>query len=330
MHLKKAALTGLCAASLLLGSLHLSNAAWADEVITPVPVNYVVDGDFEGSDASRWLFEGAQASAIAIKAQDNHTVGGSHSAAYWSGSDFHFKVSQRIEGLANGRYMLKAYTQGGGGETSSRLFAVSDGGEPVHANFINTGYNNWQQPQITHINLTVTNGSCTIGFEVDGKANNWGSIDDISLVRIGDVETAPVSMTVQPIHVTSWLNALPALPSVVSAVYNDDQSYLEVPVQWETSQASDYNHVGVYQRIGTIQGSDTTVPAIITVNLKSADLNADGVVNVADLALAYYDFNVSRGSVNWERAQKADLNNDGIVDLNDVQLMANQMIQPLP
>lgn len=327
MYLKKAALTGLFAASLFVGSLSLGNASWADEPIPSDLHNYVDDGDFEGSDASSWVFGGAQASAIAIKSQDNHTVGGSHSAAYWSATDFRVHVSQRIEGLPDGRYMLSAYTQGEGGETSSRLFATVDGGEPIHADFINTGYNNWQQPHITHINLTVTNGSCTIGFEVDGKAKNWGSIDDISLVRLGDVETSSVPMTVQPVHVTSWLLTVPELPSVVSAVYNDDQSYLEVPVAWEPSQPSDYEHVGDYLRSGTIQGSDSKVQATITVVLKSADLNADEVVNVADLALAYYDFNASRGSANWERAQRADLNNDGIVDQSDAQLMANQMIQ---
>lgn len=326
MYLKKAALTGLFVASLLVGSLSLGNASMADEAIPSNLHNYVVDGDFEGSDASSWVFGGAQASAIAIKSQDNHTAGGSHSAAYWSASDFQVRVSQRIEGLADGRYMLSAYTQGGGGETSSRLFATVNGGEPIHADFVNTGYNNWQQPHITHINLNVTNGSCTIGFEVNGKASNWGSIDDISLVRIGDVETTPVAMTVQPVHVTSWLHTVPELPSVVSAVYNDDQSYLEVPVAWEPSQPSDFDHVGEYLRTGTIQGSDSRVQATITVTLKSADLNADGVVNVADLAMAYYDLHATRGTANWERAQRADLNNDGVVDLSDAGLIANQMI----
>ena len=167
-----------------------------------------------------------------------------------------------------------------------------------------------------------------IGFEVDGKADNWGSVDDITFTRIGDVETAPVSMAVQPVQATSWLHAAPELPSVVRAVYNDDHSYLQVPVQWGINQATNYDHLGLYQLTGTIQGFRSTVLATITVRLKTADLNADGLVNVADLALAFYDMQASAGSADWERAKKADLNNDGKVDLADVQFIAGQMNQP--
>lgn len=327
MQMKQVVQSGVLAAALLIGCLPFDGPAQAVALVPPAPVNLVLDGDFEGMDSSPWLIEGAQASAIGIKNQDNHTVGGTHAAAYWSASAFHFKVSQRIVGLADGRYMLSAYTQGGGGEAASRIFATVDGADPIQTDFINTGYAAWKNPQLTHINVVVTNGTCTIGFEVDGKADNWGSVDDITFTRIGDVETAPVSMAVQPVQATSWLHAAPELPSVVRAVYND-HSYLQVPVQWETNQATNYDHLGVYQLTGTIQGSDSTVLATITVRMKPADLNADGSVNVADLALAFYDMQASAGSADWERAQKADLNNDGKVDLADVQFIAEQMIHP--
>ncbi|KRE83039.1 hypothetical protein ASG89_12975 [Paenibacillus sp. Soil766] len=327
MQMKQIVQSGVLAAVLLIGCLPFGDPAQA--VVDPSPpVNLALDGDFEGIGSSPWQIEGAQASAVGIKTQDNHTAGGTHSAAYWSASAFHFKVSQRIVGLENGRYRLSAYTQGGGGEVSSRIFARVDGDEPIQADFINTGYAVWKNPQLTHINIVVTNGSCTIGFEVDGQADNWGSVDDITFTRMSDVETTPVSMTVQLVQATSWLHAAPELPSVVRAVYNDDQSYLQVPVQWESNPATNYDHLGVYQLTGAIQGSDSTVFAAITVRMKPADLNADGLVNVGDLALAYYDMQASAGSADWERAQKADLNNDGKVDLADAQFITEQMIQP--
>ncbi|CAN7536458.1 Ig-like domain-containing protein [Paenibacillus sp. LjRoot56] len=328
MQMKQVVQSGVLAAVLLIGCLPFGGSAQAIAVVQPAPVNLALDGDFEGTDSSPWLIEGEQASAVSIKSQDNHTSGGTHSAAYWSASAFHFKVSQRIVGLEDGRYLLSAYTQGGGGEVSSRIFATVEGDNPIQTDFINTGYAAWKNPQLTHINVVVTNGSCTIGFEVNGKADNWGSVDDITFTRIGDVETAPVSMTVQPVLATSWLHAAPELPSVVRAVYNDDLSYLQVPVQWETNPATNYDHLGVYQLTGAIQGSDSTVLATISVRMKPADLNADGIVNVGDLALAYYDMQASAGSADWERAKKADLNNDGKVDLADVQFIAEQMIQP--
>lgn len=48
------------------------------------------------------------------------------------------------------------------------------------------GWNNWSNPEITEI--LVLDGKITVGANVTANANAWGSIDDFSLIRVGDVE----------------------------------------------------------------------------------------------------------------------------------------------
>lgn len=314
--------TGLLAASILLVSLSGVNLAKA---ITIEPINLAVNGAFEEANTSPWVISGTT-SAISIQAKDNHTEGGTHSAAYWSSSAFHFTVSQTIVGLPNGRYRLSAWSQGGGGESVSRLFAKDYGGDQLNADFIHTGYAQWKQSQLTHINIEITDGTCTIGFEIQGNAGNWGSLDDVTFTRIGDTESTSVPLDINPIQISTIIHAAPELPTVVKAVYRDDHSYKNTPVAWGTVTKSTYAQTGQFQVVGVVQGSDIPAVATVSVNLKSADLNGDQVINVADLALVVYYLQTAVGTVNWEMAAMADINNDGYVDMADLQRLVEQMV----
>ena len=90
MQMKQVVQSGVLAAALLIGCLPFGGPAQAVAIVPPAPVNLALDGDFEGMDSSPWLIEGAQASAIGIKKQDNHTAGGTHSAAYSCGFSLSF------------------------------------------------------------------------------------------------------------------------------------------------------------------------------------------------------------------------------------------------
>lgn len=315
--------TSMLAATILLASLSGINPARA---IAIEPVNLAANGAFEETNTSPWVISGTT-SAISIQAKDNHTEGGTHSAAYWSSSSFHFTISQTIEGLPDGRYRLSAWTQGGGGENVSRLFAKDYGGEQLNADFTHTGYAQWKQSQLTHINIEVTNGTCIIGFEIQGNAENWGSFDDVTFTRIGDTESTSVPLDINPIQISTIIHAAPQLPTVVKAVYRDDHSYKTTPVTWETVTEVTYAQTGQFQVVGVVQGSDVPVVATVTVTLKSADLNDDQVVNVADLAMVVYYLQASVGTANWDVAAKADINNDDLVDIADLQRLVEQMVR---
>lgn len=315
--------TSMLAASILLASLSGVNAAKA---IAIESVNLALNGAFEEANTSPWVISGTN-SAISIQTKDNHTEGGTHSAAYWSASAFHFTISQTIEGIPDGRYRLSAWTQGGGGENVSRLFAKDYGGEQLNTDFTHTGYGQWKQSQLTHINIEVTNGTCTIGIEIEGNAGNWGSLDDVTFTRIGDTESTSVPLDINPIQISTIIHAAPELPTVVKAVYRDDHSYKTTPVTWGTVTESTYSQTGQFQVTGVVQGSDIPAVATVSVNLKSADLNGDQVINVADLALVVYYLQTAVGTANWDVAAMADINNDGYVDIADLQRLVEQMVR---
>lgn len=314
----------MIAALLLLASIPLASTAGATAADTNN--NLVVNPGFEAPNLSPWVITGTT-SAVSIQAKDNHTPDGSHSAAYWSASDFQFTVSQTLVGLADGRYSLSAWSQGGGGEKVSKLFAKDYGGTQLNADFHNNGYNQWNNPQLTHININVTNGQCTIGFYVEGNAGNWGSFDDIVFTRIGDIEGTPSPLFMEPVNVSALVHMAPELPSVVKAVYMDDHSYAAVPVTWEPVNEAKYAQTGTFQVNGMVQGSEIPAVAKVAITLKSADLNGDQQINVADLALAVYYLQATSASADWDNAKAADLNNDGIVNQSDLQLITEKLLQ---
>ncbi|MEW9701524.1 Ig-like domain-containing protein [Paenibacillus sp. SI8] len=322
MKIRRFIQTSLLTAFLLLGQWSGGNPVGATQLDT---VNLLQDPGFEAADPSPWVISGTS-SAVSIQAKDNHTQGGPHSVAYWSDSSFQFSVSQRIEGLADGRYVLTAWSQGGGGEKVSRLFAKDYGGEQLYADFTNTGYDLWSQPKISHIQINVINGTCTVGVEVEGNPNNWGSLDDVAFTRIGDLDSSSAAVTIDPVQVNTFIHTPPDLPSVVRSVYEDDRSYKNVPVVWAPLNEAVYARPGTFQVMGTLMGTDARAIANITVEMKSADLNGDQQVNVADVAFAVYYLGSTPSADGWEAAKTADLNNDGLIDIIDLQLITDQLV----
>jgi hypothetical protein len=55
-------------------------------------------------------------------------------------------------------------------------------------------------------------------------------------------------------------------------------------------------------------------------DVKKADLNGDGTVNIFDIYIMAKAFNSEHGHPRWNEA--ADINKDGIVNIEDVYLMA--------
>ena len=56
------------------------------------------------------------------------------------------------------------------------------------------------------------------------------------------------------------------------------------------------------------------------------DINNDGKINVADLAMIAYYYTAKAGDGNWEAAKKADVNGDGHVDIEVLGIVANKIL----
>ena len=126
----------------------------------------------------------ATSSAFQVKAADAHS--GEVAFHFWSGaSDMEFSIAQSFTDLEPGTYELSAFSQGGdlSSDASMELYAIVD--DIVLADpFMLTTYADWQNPTISGIK--VTDGTLTIGVRYQCNMNSWGTLDDVTLNRVGD------------------------------------------------------------------------------------------------------------------------------------------------
>ena len=160
-----------------------------DEITCHVEVkliNLIPNFSFEDADLSMWkvVYEGENPTDFQRKADDAKT--GEMAFHFWSGtSDMAFAIEQTLTGLEPGTYQLSAYSQGGdmSADATMELYAVTADGEQT-APFKVTSWAVWQNPTITAIK--VTDGTLTIGVRFNCNVKSWGTVDDFTLVRVGD------------------------------------------------------------------------------------------------------------------------------------------------
>lgn len=167
------------------GSLDDGNEVTA--TVTVERVNYVQNPSFEDADTSMWNVTYAgdtDPTDYQVKAADAHS--GEVAFHFWSGaSDMEFSIEQSFTDLEPGTYELSAFSQGGdlSADASMELYAVVDGKELTNP-FMLTSYADWQNPIVSGIN--VTDGTLTIGVRYQCNMNSWGTLDDVTLNRVGD------------------------------------------------------------------------------------------------------------------------------------------------
>ena len=165
----------------------LDDGSKVTATVTVERVNYVQNPNFEDADTSMWTVTYAgdtDPTDYQVKAADAHS--GEIAFHFWSGSsDMEFSIEQRFTDLEPGTYELSAFSQGGdlSADASMELYAVVDGKELTDP-FMLTTYADWQNPTVSGIK--VTDGTLTIGVRYQCNMNSWGTLDDVTLNRVGD------------------------------------------------------------------------------------------------------------------------------------------------
>ena len=165
----------------------LNDGSEVTATVTVERVNYVQNPSFEDADTSMWTVTYAgdtDPTDYQVKAADAHS--GEVAFHFWSGtSDMEFSIEQRFTDLEPGTYELSAFSQGGdlSVDASMELYAVVDGKELTDP-FMLTTYADWQNPTVSGIK--VTDGTLTIGVRYQCNMNSWGTLDDVTLNRVGD------------------------------------------------------------------------------------------------------------------------------------------------
>lgn len=143
--------------------------------------NLIDDGGFEKGELKDWSVSG-DAGAASNERNPGNAHSGLRSLHWWRGEPFKVELSHAFTGLQDGRYTLRAWAAGGGGEKALQLFARDCGDAATHgADITNTGWQKWKQYTVSGIQ--VSGGRCTVGVRVDGQTGNWGNLDDIEFLR---------------------------------------------------------------------------------------------------------------------------------------------------
>lgn len=146
--------------------------------------NYMANPSFEEEDLSMWRVssEGTDPTDYQNNPQDAHS--GNISLHYWSEGKVQFSVEQTVTGLEAGTYRAGVYSQGGdfSADAVMELYVVN-GEETLTAPIKNSGWVNWQTPQIE---VTVPEGGeLVIGVRTDANPKAWGTLDDFELIKVG-------------------------------------------------------------------------------------------------------------------------------------------------
>ncbi|KAA9087333.1 glycosyl hydrolase 53 family protein [Microbacterium radiodurans] len=159
--------------------------------------NYLVNGGFEDADRSMWRLTGTGAT---LGGAENPRTG-TRSTNFWLATDYAFSLEQTVTGLPAGTYRASASVQGDNEQAGDSIrITVSRGGgaasddrpapravatSPAEASaaFELNGYRAWSSPSTDAIEVGA-NGTATVRIDASLSALAWGSIDDVTLVRV--------------------------------------------------------------------------------------------------------------------------------------------------
>lgn len=185
---KEALLVADCGKYVVNGTVTVDENNYATTCeVTVNPENFVKNPSFEIVDDA-WeisVEDGFRAPDYQNKAADAHS--GNYSLHFWDSKDLDFMISQKITGLADGMYQFTGNIQGGDATTSDMEIFVTVNGEKYSAPMSVSGWCIWDSPVIKDI--PVHEGDeVIVGAHVAASAGAWGTLDDLELSRIDDLQ----------------------------------------------------------------------------------------------------------------------------------------------
>ncbi|WP_141692577.1 glycosyl hydrolase 53 family protein [Paenibacillus pectinilyticus] len=260
--------------------------------------NLVSNPGFESGDNANWTITG-DSSVVKVVADSANAHGSTYALHYSLPQAMPFSATQTITGLANGSYTLKAWSHGGGGESSMKLFAKDYGGEEVSEDIVNAGWLVWQHPILMNIEVSnntavegeAPNGTATIGVKADGNAGNWGNIDDFEFYTDRSAETLTAPSRVSR---GSTFNANVGNGGLVDTIYAEDLviHYDSNAFEFVSAQSAsptvqvlttDSHTAGAVRLILGHQGGKSlnTNSVTLTLRAKSSTSQTEGIISVA-------------------------------------------------
>lgn len=115
---------------------------------------------------------------------------GNYCLHYYNASGVAFTVEKEVT-LDAGIYAFSAFVQGGnmGAEENITLYVKSNDNEYSKVSESLSGWREWKETTISEIKVEENNTKVTVGLSVKGGAGSWGTIDELYLRKIKDIDT---------------------------------------------------------------------------------------------------------------------------------------------
>lgn len=167
-----------------------NHTATATVVVTDAPSKeWIEDGSFEDTaNDEKWTIVGK-----GISIASKNPSEGKRALAFWAADDYSFSVTRVITGISPGEYVLTAKAEGayvnGDAEHNTLLLSATSGGATSSEAFTLSGWNQWSKPEVP---VTVgEDGTVTIVISGNMAAEDWGSVDELSLAQKTTTPTKP-------------------------------------------------------------------------------------------------------------------------------------------
>jgi arabinogalactan endo-1,4-beta-galactosidase len=151
--------------------------AAAASVSQAQPANPGFEADGTGAAApAGWSEQGQQTASF------TETGGrtGSFRLTHWAAEAYQVVTSQRLRGLRDGTYTLRAWVRSSGDQVSTTLSLTNCGSGQQEVTLPRTGPQWWVQIAVS---TRVERGACTISIRSDANAGDWINVDDIEFTR---------------------------------------------------------------------------------------------------------------------------------------------------
>ena len=115
---------------------------------------------------------------------------GNHCLHFYNADGVEFTVEKEVT-LDAGIYAFSAFVQGGnmGDEENITLYVKTNDNEYSTVSEALSGWKEWKETTVSEIKVEKNNTKVTVGMSVKGGAGCWGTIDELYLRKIKDIDT---------------------------------------------------------------------------------------------------------------------------------------------
>ncbi len=115
---------------------------------------------------------------------------GNYCLHFYSADGVEFTVEKEVT-LDAGIYAFSAFAQGGnmGAEENITLYVKTNDNEYSTVSDYLSGWREWKETTVTEIKVEKNNTKVTVGMSVKGGAGCWGTIDELYLRKIKDIDS---------------------------------------------------------------------------------------------------------------------------------------------